>query len=77
MNRQWVLDHLKEAFEELSRTISELESTTDYCDGEFLIAMRHIYHHLNTAWNSRESSETTAGEDFFSWRRFPTDIEMD
>jgi hypothetical protein len=53
-----------------------LESTADYGDGEFLIAMRHSYHHLNTAWNSRGFSEAAADEDF-SWRRFPTDIGMD
>src|SRR5262245_8236873 len=57
MNKIWILDHLREAHEELSRTIGELESDPEYGEGELYVAMAHLYHHLNTAWNSRAVRE--------------------
>ena len=81
MNRQWVLFHLlREAEAELRQTIAEIEGTPDYGYGEFSVAIAHAYHHLNTAWNSKDESETRveASEeaDFFKWRQFPTDIYL-
>jgi hypothetical protein len=76
MNRDYVLYHLREAAEELTRTIAEIENKADYDDVEFEAAMQHLYHHVNTAWNAREASEETAREcsekDFHAWRQFPT-----
>jgi len=34
MNRDWVLSHLREAHDELRRTIAEIESKADYGQGE-------------------------------------------
>ena len=80
MNREWVLSNLREAAEELTQTISEIEATPDYDDGEFLVAMQHIYDHLNTAWNAREAPADRVAAcseaDFFAWRQFPTDIYL-
>ena len=80
MNTQWVLFHLREAQEELIRTIKELESVPAEDDVEFRIAIEHLYNHLNTAWNSRNATdEQTAkctDEDFYKWRDFPSDISM-
>ena len=77
LNRPWILFHLHEALEELQGTIAEIERD-DYTSSEFAIAMQHLYHHLNTAWNSRAADdERTAegnGRDFDSWRQFPTDL---
>ena len=76
MNRTWVLFHLREAAEELSRTISEIETEADYDDVEFEVAMQHLYHHVNTAWNARDASAQATTEcsenDFYVWRQFPT-----
>jgi hypothetical protein len=55
MNRDWVLFNLREAEEEIRRTISEIETVPDYGLGEFVVAMSHAYHHLNTAWNARDA----------------------
>lgn len=78
MNREWVLHHLREAQEELGRTIAEIRDTPDYDHGEFLVAMSHLYHHLNTAWNARDASESAVrevtAEDFKRWSAFPGDI---
>ncbi len=80
MNRKWILFHLKEAHEELSRVIGELESRNDYDGGEYFVAMMHAYHHLNTAWNSKDASDeeasTCSEENFSKWRQFPSDIDM-
>jgi hypothetical protein len=39
VNRDWVLHHLREAHEELGRTIAE--SDPEYDVGEFMVAMHH------------------------------------
>jgi hypothetical protein len=81
MNRDHTLFHLREAAEELQRTIGAVESTPEYDYGEFVVAMQHLYHHLNTAWNARdESSERVAAcsdGDFVRWRQFPQDLGLD
>ena len=80
MNRDWVLFHLGEASEELSKTIHAMKEAPDYDYGAFLVAMQHLYHHLNTAWNSRDASpdqvRTESDEDFGRWSQFPDDLPM-
>ncbi|MSQ95033.1 MAG: hypothetical protein EXR98_10830 [Gemmataceae bacterium] len=78
MNKQWILDHLREAQEELTRTIAQIESEPEYGDIEFEIALAHLYSHVNTAWNSRGVDDASAGtasdDEFCRWRAFPVDI---
>ena len=50
MNRDYVLFHLREAQCEIERTITEIESGPSYDYGEFVVAITHLYHHINTAW---------------------------
>ncbi|MCU0365571.1 MAG: hypothetical protein MUE93_07920 [Ignavibacteriaceae bacterium] len=80
MNKEWVLFNLKEAQEELNRTISEIENEESYDVGEFVVAMGHLYHHLNTAWNSQKATneqvKVNSEIDFFNWRQFPKDIYL-
>jgi len=54
LNREWILAHLKEAKEELDRTIDKIETDEEYDEEVFEIAIVHIYRHLNTAWNERK-----------------------
>jgi len=42
MNNRAVLFHLREAKEELDRTIAELETTPDYDAEGFRVAMSHL-----------------------------------
>ncbi len=81
MNRGWVLQNLREAEEELRRTIAEIELTPNFGYGEFVVAMSHTYHHLNTAWNSRDETEAVvrecSPENFARWRQFPDDIHLE
>jgi hypothetical protein len=80
MNREWVLHHLGEAQDEIASTIAEMQATPDYDYGEFWVAMQHLYHHLNTAWNSRDATpdqvENATDRDFNRWSRFPEDLPM-
>lgn len=80
MNRDAVLFHLREAKEELDRTIAEIVSDQTYNYSEFQVAMSHLYHHLNTAWNGRDASaerhRECAQSDFDAWRKFPPDIDL-
>jgi len=80
MNKDYVLYNLREAAEELGRTIAEIEVDSDYGDEEFQIAVAHLYHHVNTAWNARHASaiqvEACVAADFARWRQFPPDIDM-
>ncbi len=80
MNRDWVLWHLREALEELQRTVQEIAASPEYDDPEFWPAMQHLYHHLNTAWNSRHASpdevEPGSDEAFTRWSQMPSDLPM-
>lgn len=80
MNKEHLRFHLQEALEELSRTVAECENTPDFSEGELLIGMQHLYHHLNTAWNTRnlehERIEQGSDADFNVWGAFPKDIPL-
>jgi hypothetical protein len=80
MNRNAVLFHLREAKEELDRTIAKLESDQRYEHPQFLVAMSHLYHHLYTAWNGQDASperhRACAQSDFDAWRKFPSDADL-
>jgi len=80
MARDYILWNLREAAEELSRTISALESDADYTEAELMLAMGHLYHHLNTAWNARHATtariEACSEEDFKAWSQFPDDLPV-
>ncbi len=81
MNRDHTLFHLREAAEELQRTIGAMEASSEYDYGEFWVSMQHLYHHLNTAWNARDESPervaASSDEDFERWRQFPRDLGLE
>ena len=80
MNREHTLWQLHEAAEELQRTIREIERKPEYDYAEFVVAMQHLYHHLNTAWNARDESperiQACTDIDFDRWRQFPQDLYL-
>jgi hypothetical protein len=80
LNKSYILFHLNEAEEELRRTIEEIKKESGYGIGEYSVAMGHIYHHVNSAWNARFVSEQQAGQcsenDFQRWRQFPADLAL-
>ena len=78
INREWVSWNLKEAIEELEKTINELKNDEPYDDPELSVRLTEVYHHLNTAWNSRKASPAEVREcsqdNFDKWRQMPADI---
>jgi len=42
--------------------------------------MQHLYHHCNTAWNSRDMTKVQVDKatdgDFNTWSQFPSDLPM-
>ncbi len=80
MNKDHVLFHLREARAALDATIREIEGEANYDYPEFVVDMTHLFHHVNTAWNSRDASpercERCFEEDFSAWRQFPKDLDM-
>ena len=79
MNKNAILFNLVEAKEEIDRTIKELETDPEYGAAELSVAMMHLFHHVNTAWNARDSTpeewKNCSDEDFNRWGRYPTDLE--
>ena len=80
MNTNFLLFNLGDAREELDKTISDLETDADYGEAELSVAMMHLYHHVNTAWNAPnstpEESKNCSDEDFNRWGRYPNDLEL-
>ena len=81
--RPWDLAILDRRLPDMDGVVlcQELKSNPAFDDIEFGIAMKHMYNHLNTAWNSRNAdphdTATCSDEDFDAWRAFPADISMD
>ena len=73
-----MLFNLREALEEIVQTVKDLEADQEYGKAEFSVAMMHLYHHVNTAWNARDStveqSQNCSDEEFKEWSRYPSDL---
>lgn len=80
MNKEYILYNLKEAQEELSRTVIDIETDAEYEYGDFVVAMSHLYHHINTAWNSQNEPKEVTDEcsevNFEKWRQHPQPGEL-
>lgn len=79
MNRELVLHHLTEAHEALTRMLEEARADPEWGSGELVVEMPHLYHHINTAWNARESTNAVgqaSDTEFREWSAFPTDLPM-
>ena len=72
--------NLEDALEELQKLDSLITSGNRPDEIEFQIAMQHIYHHLNFAWNTRydpiENYTDLTQEQFIKRGRFPEDLEL-
>ncbi len=56
MNRDYIVWNLRETSEQLATLTRELEGGGS-SEPEFYVAVAHLYHHINTAWNARNASE--------------------
>lgn len=75
MNTMIVRSNIVEAKDELERIIAELDSGEIADEGLLQSYLEHAYHHLNFAWNTRQSAEAKviacAYKDFKRWSKFP------
>lgn len=80
MNASYVLYHLKEAADEIRRLVEEDIHDPEFLEHQFVDAMRHVFHHVNTAYNARNVTEAEAREcsesDYYLWRKFSEDLDM-
>ena len=79
MNRALVLHNLAEAHEALGRMPEDARRDSEWGIGELAAEMPHLYHHLNTAWNARDSSNAVgeaSDAEFRQWSQFPADLPM-
>ena len=80
MNKDWVAFHLEEAAKQLEETVRDLSSDADYSYGNLIVDISHTYHHINTAWNSRDASpEAVANHtdgDYDEWQKMPSEDEL-
>ena len=80
MNRDAVLFHLREAKKQLDRAIVEMEKSKCYEIDDFRPAMSHLYHHLNMAWNGKDTPAKeyplSSRLKFHDWRKFPPNDEL-
>lgn len=80
LNEAYISFHLREAAESIRERIEAIESDPEYEIGSYTADMMHLYHHVNTAWNARfsseEESEACSEENFERWRQYPSDLQM-
>ena len=79
MNRDLVLHNLAEAHKALGRILAEARGDPEWGIGELIAEMPHVYHHVNTAWNARDSRNAVgqaSDDEFNRWSQFPIDLPM-
>jgi len=79
VNRELVLHELREAHDALSQLLHEAQRDPEWGIGDLVAEMPHLYHHINTAWNARNSSNAigqASAKEFRDWSAFPNDLPM-
>jgi hypothetical protein len=80
LNKASIVFNLEEALEELTSTLDNIKNAENYSNADFRVAMEHLYHHINFAWNTRNMPAKEVGKldgrKFYKWRRFPPDINL-
>ena len=80
MNARFLLSNLEEAEEDLRKLVEQLKAGQEPSFEDFHVAMAHIYHHLNSAWNGRYISDAEwrdcTDENYDKWQKMPRDLPM-
>jgi hypothetical protein len=80
MNKNFVSWNLEEATEAISAILTALKDDAEYDYPEYWVDMRHLYDHINVAWNARDATEEQAtackAEDYNRWGQLPQDLPM-
>ena len=80
MNYKQIQYNMEEIVEEATNILNGVKRGPGYTPDEYYQAMRHLIHHVNTAWNARDVSldeaEAASPAQREAWGRFPTDIRL-
>ena len=80
LNKDYIIYNLTEAKGEIDSILRSIKAKPGYGEADFWPAIQHLYHHVNTAWNSRFASNKETYEysedNFIKWRQFPGDMDM-
>jgi hypothetical protein len=80
MNTRFIASNLKEAEQDLQRLTARAAAGEDISFEDFHVAMAHIYHHLNSAWNGRNITDAEwrecTDENYKKWESFPRDLPL-
>jgi hypothetical protein len=68
---------LEDAEDGLKSLFQDIAENKEFSEIEFGIHMRHIYGHLNRAWNGRNATEEQHRDESLwnKWGQLPTDLE--
>ena len=81
MNYRCIQCDLVEARDQLDKIIAKFDAGEEMPEADYLVMIRHAFHHLNVAWNARRSSPAAyrnmSGKRFRRWRNFPCGKEWD
>ena len=79
LNSKIILSNISEAREELQRIEEIISKNKNIDEIDFEIRLRHAYHHLNTAWNTRrletKKYANMTYEQFHEWGLFPPGMD--
>jgi hypothetical protein len=76
MNTNLVSSHLREAAEQISKTLSEIQKNPDYDEVHLKADVEHILDQIHSAYNMRDlpDDQSLTRDEFHKLRRPPTDI---
>ena len=76
MNKEWIINNLKDANRHIENILSEINKD-EYKEPDFRVSLELIYTHLNGVWNGRNLTfdELEKCKDKQSvFRKFPEDL---
>ncbi len=78
MNRKFITYNFQEIQEEVELVLRQMASGASH--ETFYRSVQHIYHHLNIAWNARDTGTDVVFDlddpRMDTWKEFPTDIKL-
>ncbi|MBO9667581.1 MAG: hypothetical protein J7501_12300 [Bdellovibrio sp.] len=79
MNHKFILYNFEEIQEEIETLMKKLKRG-DISHAELYSGVQHVYHHLNIAWNARDTEPGKIADlddpMMDVWNQFPTDIKL-
>lgn len=71
-----LLTELEDTGEHLTHLIDQMSSNSRIDLEDYRVTVRHIYQHLNRAWNARNCLDTINESEWWIHSMFPEDLEL-